>query len=64
MENSHSRRQSGYCIMYRSVRLIPVINAPVVDVRIFEGPGVVHLLQPTRSAMCNDYAKDKFLPYL
>ncbi len=50
--------------MYRSVRLIPVINAPVVDVRIFEGPGVVHLLQPTGSAMCNDYAKDKFLPYL
>ncbi len=48
----------------KSVGHIPVLNAPVVDVKIFDGQDVVHLLQPKGSATFDDYAKEIFLLYL
>ncbi len=50
--------------LVKSLGHIPVLNAPVVYVKIFDGPAVVHLLQPKRSVTFDDYAKDIFLPYL
>jgi hypothetical protein len=48
----------------KSVALMPVINAPAVDSKIFDGPVIVHLLQPKASATFHKYATQVFLPYL
>ncbi len=50
--------------LVKSVGHIPELNAPVVDVKIFDGPTFVYLLQPKGSAAFDDYAKDIVLPYL
>ena len=39
-------------------------DSPKVDAKIFDGPAVVHYLQPGTCATFEDYANDVFVPYM
>ena len=39
-------------------------EAPIVDVKIFDGPALVNMLQPSNCKTFHDYAKDVFTAYI
>ena len=39
-------------------------DSPKVDAKVFDGPAVVHYLQPGTCATFDDYANDVFVPYM
>ena len=39
-------------------------DSPKVDPKVFDGPAVVHYLQPGTCATYDDYANDAFVPYM
>ena len=39
-------------------------DSPKVDAKVFDGPAVVHYLQPGTRATFDDYANDVFVPYM